>query len=86
AQGYGWTVGPAQFDWATLIANKDKEIDRLEATYRANLDRAGVEMVPPRAIVTGPNSVRLADGSAVTARYILVATGAHPTTDATLPG
>jgi len=86
AQGYGWTVGPAQFDWATLIANKDKEIDRLEATYRANLDRAGVEMVPQRAIVTGPNSVRLADGSAVTARYILVATGAHPTTDATLPG
>ncbi len=30
AAGYGWTVGATQFDWPTLIANKDKEIDRLE--------------------------------------------------------
>src|SRR3546814_9310463 len=30
AAGFGWTVEGARFDWATLIANKDKEIDRLE--------------------------------------------------------
>lgn len=28
AAGFGWSVPPASFDWPTLIANKDKEIDR----------------------------------------------------------
>jgi glutathione reductase (NADPH) len=32
--GYGWTVGEATFDWSTLIANKDKEIDRLNGIYK----------------------------------------------------
>ena len=41
-QGYGWTVGETSFDWATLIANKDKEIARLEAAYTANLTRSNV--------------------------------------------
>src|ERR1700749_4571070 len=31
AAGFGWSVEPPVFDWATLIANKDKEIARLEA-------------------------------------------------------
>jgi glutathione reductase (NADPH) len=30
AAGYGWTVPPASFDWKTLVANKDREIARLE--------------------------------------------------------
>ena len=42
AGGYGWTVGERDFDWPTLIANKDKEIARLEGLYRANLERAGL--------------------------------------------
>ena len=42
AEGFGWTVGKSTFDWATLIANKDKEIDRLEGIYAKNLDGAGV--------------------------------------------
>ncbi|KAB2848254.1 MAG: glutathione-disulfide reductase, partial [Hyphomicrobiaceae bacterium] len=29
ARGFGWAIEPARFDWATLIANKDKEIARL---------------------------------------------------------
>ena len=86
ARGFGWTVGEPRFDWARLIANKDREIDRLEAAYRANLERAGVEIVPQRAVVTGPHSVRLADGSTVTAGTILIATGAWPSADDTLPG
>src|SRR6478735_3792936 len=43
AAGFGWTVPEAKFDWATLIANKDREIARLEAAYVANLERAKVE-------------------------------------------
>src|SRR3979411_2222682 len=33
AAGYGWIVGDARFDWPTLIANKDREIARLESIY-----------------------------------------------------
>jgi glutathione reductase (NADPH) len=60
AAGFGWTVGNITFDWATLIANKDKEIARLEGAYRGGLERAGVAAIhKTRAVVTGPNSVRL---------------------------
>ena len=45
AAGYGWTVPEPTFHWPTLIANKDREIARLEAAYtqhaRALQGRAG---------------------------------------------
>src|SRR5438270_2674834 len=41
AAGFGWTVSEHVFDWTTLIANKDKEIDRLEAAYVANVQKTG---------------------------------------------
>ena len=41
AAGYGWTLGAEpKFDWATLIASKDREIDRLERAYESNLQPA----------------------------------------------
>ena len=87
AAGFGWTVGERSFDWATLIANKDKEIARLEGIYRSGLERAGVTIHKTRAVITGPNSVRLADsGKQVTAKIILVATGGAANVDAKLPG
>lgn len=42
AAGYGWTLGEPKFDWATLIANKDREIARLEAAYTTNLGKSVV--------------------------------------------
>ncbi|MDP2803124.1 MAG: glutathione-disulfide reductase [Phreatobacter sp.] len=86
AAGFGWTVGPATFDWPTFITAKDKEIGRLEGLYGANLVKAGVEIVAQRATIAGPQAVRLADGRLVTARHILVATGGRPSSDDTLPG
>ena len=87
AAGYGWSIGTPTFDWATLIANKDKEIDRLEGAYRGGLERAGVTMHKTRAALTGPHSVRLADsGKEITAKYILVATGGRANVDEKLPG
>ncbi len=78
AQGFGWQVD-ASFDWPTLVANKEKEITRLESGYTANLEKPGVEIIKDRAEVTGPNSLVLKGaGRSLTARYILVATGAHP--------
>src|SRR5829696_9882219 len=45
---YGWSLGPAAFDWPTLIANKDREIARLEGVYRSNLEKAGAELIESR--------------------------------------
>lgn len=75
AESFGWTVD-ASFDWKTLVANKDKEIDRLEKAYIAGLDKAGVEIIRDRGIITSPTSVRLVnDGRELSARHILIATG-----------
>jgi glutathione reductase (NADPH) len=86
AAGFGWTVGKPTFDWATLIANKDREITRLEAAYRANLERSKVTVLATRAVLAGPHAVRLGDGRVVTAKTILIATGGTPNIDPKLPG
>jgi glutathione reductase (NADPH) len=79
AAGFGWTVSGAKFDWPTLIANKDKEIARLEAAYRSNLARLAVEIVETRAIVEDAHTVRLLKtGARVRAETVLLANGAHP--------
>lgn len=77
AHGYGWTVREAAFSWATLIANKDKEIARLERVYEGLLEKAGAKLFRGTARVVGPNAVEL-EGQRITARYILVATGGWP--------
>src|SRR5690554_5419739 len=78
ASSFGWQVD-ASFDWPTLVANKEKEITRLESAYTANLEKPGVEIIRDRGLVTGPNGVHLiGQGRDLTAKYILVATGAHP--------
>src|SRR5512135_3417929 len=59
AAGYGWTVSEPAFHWPALIANKDREIARLEAAYTATLERHKVELVKSRAVVEDANTVRL---------------------------
>lgn len=78
AKGFGWTVGESAFDWATFMAAKDAEIDRLEGIYNKNLKAAGVTLYDARAIVTGPQEVTLASDQVITAKTILVATGGTP--------
>ncbi len=79
AAGYGWTVPQSSFDWPTLIANKDKEIGRLEAAYTMTLEKAGVTVVKHRAVVADAHNVQLANGKRVRAGHILIATGGAPT-------
>jgi len=62
AAGFGWRVGETRFDWAALIAAKDREIARLEGIYARNLDLAGVELHRCRA--TLPARMRCASRSA----------------------
>lgn len=86
AVGFGWTTGNVAFDWRTLVANKDREIDRLNKAYVRNLEAAGAELILERATLAGPHDVELASGRRVSARYILVATGATPFVPRHLPG
>ena len=87
AAGYGWTVGEPTFDWETLIANKDREIARLEAAYIANLERAKVAIFKSRAVIEDHNTVRLvATGETVRAGNILIATGGAPYLGAEIAG
>ena len=95
AAGYGWRrpaaaagaagangapAAPA-FDWPTLVANKDREIERLNGIYRGLIEGAGARLYDARATITGPHAVSVA-GRTVTARHVLVATGGKPS----LPG
>src|SRR5262245_35074518 len=77
ARGYGWTVGEPSFSWPALIANKDKEIARLEGVYVGLLERAGVTLMRGQTRIVGANAIEIG-GRRITAKYILVATGAAP--------
>lgn len=85
--GYGWQVEGAHFDWPTLIARKDQEIARLEGIYRRNVGAPGVEVADERAVIEGPNTVRLTkSGERIEAKHILIATGARPALGPAIPG
>jgi glutathione reductase (NADPH) len=86
AVGYGWTSEKVSFDWQTLLENKDREIDRLNKAYIRNLEAAGAELVLERATIVDAHTVQLSSGRKVTAKYILIATGAAPFVPQHLPG
>ncbi|TPO10549.1 glutathione-disulfide reductase [Mesorhizobium sp. B1-1-5] len=87
AAGYGWTVPEASFDWPTLVANKDKEIARLEAIYKKNVEGSGGETFHSRAVLVDTHSIYLvAEDRTVSADQILIATGGRPAPHPALPG
>ncbi|HEX8301123.1 glutathione-disulfide reductase [Sphingomonas sp.] len=78
AKRFGWQVPDCGFDWPTLRDNVLGEVDRLNGLYAQTLTNNKVEIILERATVSGAHEVTLASGRKVTARYILIATGAHP--------
>lgn len=87
AAGYGWNVPPASFDWDALLANKDREIARLEGIYRRNVEGSGATILDTRAELVDRHTVRLVgDGRTVTADQILIATGGRPSPHPALKG
>src|SRR3979411_2929307 len=86
AAGFGWTIPPVTFNWPTLIANKDKEIARLEGIYTANVEKSGARVVKTRAVFEDAHTLRLATGETVKAKYVLIATGGAPNHGAAIPG
>lgn len=86
AASFGWTVGPTSFDWRRFVQAKEKEITRLSGIYVSNLDKAGVIIRDTRATLVDAHTVELGDGSKVTAKTILIATGGTPAVSDGLPG
>ncbi|MEG0860910.1 MAG: glutathione-disulfide reductase [Pseudomonas sp.] len=77
AAGFGWSLEDAQFDWGQLIANKNREIERLNGIYRNLLVNSGVTLLEGHAKLTGAHEVEI-DGQRYSAEHILIATGGWP--------
>ncbi|MEB0040659.1 MULTISPECIES: glutathione-disulfide reductase [unclassified Pseudomonas] len=77
AKSYGWSAGEAEFDWATLISNKDREIHRLNEIYRSLLTNSGVTLHEGHAKLVDPHRVQV-NGQTYSAEHILIATGGWP--------
>ena len=77
AAGFGWTVGKSTFNWTRLIANKNREIERLHAVYRNRLQKSGVSIITGRAQVLDAHTVAV-DGTEYSSERILIATGGWP--------
>ncbi|HUO53784.1 MAG TPA: glutathione-disulfide reductase [Rhodoblastus sp.] len=88
AQAFGWRLAhKPEFDWPKLVAAKEGEISRLSRIYEANLLKSGVDIFQERAEILSPNEVRLTtSGKVISARHILVATGASPQMLPVVPG
>ena len=78
ASHYGWTVEAMKFDWNVLRDTVLRDVDRLEAAYTATLDNNKIDHFHERAVIAGPNTVKLASGREISAKYILIATGGWP--------
>ena len=80
AKQFGWEVGACTFDWIKLRDNVLGEVDRLNGLYTETLENHDVDIFHERARITGDHEVTLASGKVITAKYILIATGARPHT------
>jgi glutathione reductase (NADPH) len=78
ARRFGWNVPECDFEWPRLRDNVLAEVDRIEVVYGETLTNHNVEVFKERAVLTGPNTVKLASGRELTAGKILIATGGWP--------
>jgi glutathione reductase (NADPH) len=86
AAGYGWSVpaGGIAFDMARWQAAKSAETARLESVYRTLLAQSGVEIVEGHGRFVDAHTIAVGERR-ISARHILIATGASPVRDE-IPG
>jgi glutathione reductase (NADPH) len=77
AAGFGWTMERGRFDWPRLIANKNREIERLNRVYGDLLTGAGATIIDGRAVLIDAHTVEV-NGRRLTSEYLLIATGSWP--------
>ncbi|WAJ39845.1 glutathione-disulfide reductase [Pseudomonas sp. GOM7] len=77
ASAFGWSLGEANFDWTTLISNKNHEIQRLNGIYRNLLTNSGVTLFEGHARIVDAHTVEV-NGQRHRCERILIATGGWP--------
>ncbi len=77
APGYGWRIGDVSLDWQHLVNARDEAVLSLEKTHERLLEEAGVELIRGSGRFKSAGEVDV-DGRVLTARFVLVATGASP--------
>ncbi|MEO7056199.1 MAG: glutathione-disulfide reductase [Caldimonas sp.] len=77
AHGFGWSAQRPVLDWATLKANRAREITRLNGIYDQLMTGAGVTVMRGRARISGAHKVEVG-GERYRAEKIVVATGGWP--------
>ena len=78
AKQFGWDIPETSFDWVRLRDHVQNDITRLNGLYTETLDNHDVTIFHERAVISGDHEITLASGKVVTAKYILIATGAEP--------
>ena len=84
AAAFGWTFEEPALHWPTLIANKNREIERLNGIYRRILETNGVRIHESRARLVDAHTLDVG-GERVTAETVLIAVGGRPQRPA-IPG
>jgi glutathione reductase (NADPH) len=77
AAGFGWSVGAPRFDWSVLLAQKNREIERLQGVYQNLLARSGASLITGKARLLDAHTVE-AGSRRLRAETILIATGGWP--------
>src|SRR5258707_13109482 len=68
------------------MAKRDQCIARQQAAYTANVEKSGAGIVKTRAVFEDAHTLKLATGEAVSAKYVLIATGGAPNHGLAIPG
>jgi len=77
-QQFGWTIEGKRFDWVKLRDHVMKDVDRISGAYTETLEKHDVTIFDERAEITGEHEITLGSGKVVTAKTILIASGARP--------
>jgi len=78
ARAYGWDIADGSFDWTAFRGKLHAELDRLEGVYRRLLDGSGVQVHDARARLVDAHTVALSNGTQITAKHTLIASGGRP--------
>lgn len=84
AQGFGWSIADPQFNWSQLLAQKNREIDRLQGVYQDLLNNSGVLVIKGPARLVDAHTVAVGE-QVYRCERILIATGGRPWVPA-IPG
>jgi glutathione reductase (NADPH) len=77
ATGFGWQNIQPEFNWSTLVENKNKEISRLQNVYDGLLQNSDVKVINGRAKLIDGHTV-IVGNQQYTAERIILATGGWP--------